>query len=275
MPVRQIVNAPLLSPPRYGLIAAAAAPPSSEGDQWINGMTWLPEICSGGGAVSVCNPTNKTIDDGPDAMEYDPFAIWIGDKCTTLSNTDKAARARRALANKESQLIASELWRGDIAQLEGSPNAFLAGPDTDILSASPVAIKDAFSGIDQERSVCGAGRTMIHVTISLGDLLASLQLIRREGNLWLSPVDSIVVIDAGYDGSDPDGDVDGSGNTQYMYATPLVTVRRGEIDVLGANAVEGINRADNTWGAIAERAAAATYDNCCVKGINVDIRTRG
>lgn len=274
-----VVPAPPATPPVYGLVTSARLPNEAD-DRWIRGFGYEPEACGTSSTAAICTTDNDKSVEASDAelLDYVPYVVWAGDMCTTIAQRDRRGRAQRLLLACESKTIARELWKGEVAQAESLPNKYLASSDTEVVggSSTEVALRDALAGMEEYLAACSCGgRSMIHVTTITATLLAGAQLVRREGDLLYTILNTIVVPDAGYDGSSPDGEVDGTGATAWMYGTGLVDVRRSSIDVLGVDNNSGINRANNDWTVIAERAAAATFDPCCLGGINVDLRERG
>lgn len=275
-----VVPAPPATPPVVGLITSARLPNEPD-DRWIRGFMYEPEACGTAGTAAICGTANdKSIETGDsNLLDFNPYVVWAGDKCTTIGERDRQGRAQRLLLACESKTIARELWKGEVAQAESSPNAYLASEDTEVIGGevTPVALRDALAGMEEYLAACSCGgRAMIHMTSITATLLYGANLIRREGDLLYTILNTIVVPDAGYDGSSPAGVIDGTGHTAWMYGTGLVDVRRSKIDVLGLGEFStGINRANNDWTVIAERAAAATFDPCCLGGINVDLQERG
>lgn len=279
MPIRNVVTAPPVQPPRYGLVASARVVPEPD-EHWIGGFSWDPEACGNGGVVEVCGDNTTLPDSTNDAgvRHYDPFVVFGEDECTTKSGRrDRDGRARRVLEACQSRQIEKEFWTGALLKASGVAGqvverAYLTNEDdVDVLAADPVAIRDSFAALEEARGNCSCGgRAMIHATIQTVTLLRSLDLVRREGNLILSVLDTIVVPGAGYDGSDPAGDVDGTGATAWMYGTSMVDVRLSSVDL-----TNDTERLVNTTTVRAQRAAAATFDPCCLYGINVDLAVRG
>lgn len=268
---RSAVVAPPALPPRVGLYASA--PVSNEtGDRWELGFTYLPESCGTGGVADPCDNATKTIDANPTTVEFDPFVVWAGDKCSSFGFDahDFPGRARRLLEACESFQVAHELWTGDLAQAQGFPNAFLASTASDEVSSSAVTPIIALSCLEQGLAECACGeRGMIHATRQIVSIWSQNQMLRREGGLTLTINDTIVVADAGYDGSAPDGSPAADGSI-WAYATGMVTVRHGPVDVVPGSFAEALDRSVNTIEFRAERLAAATFDPCCHLAVEID-----
>jgi len=203
--------------------------------------------------------------------------LRVGVSRTTLDqNVDLTDRARRALAVCEHGLIGSEFWTGELATAQGWPNAFLAGPTVTPLAYSdastPVNVVDSLAILEQSLAECGCGsRSMIHASPRLATLWASLSLIRREGGLLLTALDSIVVTGPGYDGSGPEslapaGPKPQTDTSSWAYGTGLVEIRLGPVADLS-----GFDEETNDHVAFAQRLAVARFVPCCHVGIDVNL----
>lgn len=279
---RAVVEAPLAQPPRVGLIPSVAAVQgesayTDDTARWAAGFSFAPENCGNIGAQNPCGGASKDIDDNQDVVNTEPIVLWAGDKCSPFDRSrDFGGRARRQLAAAESYQLASELWNGTLAKTEldaaGAPwpNQFLTSEASDVLTSGPTSPTDALAELEYALGQCAHGaRGMIHVTLHTATYLFGLQLIRREGNLLLTVLDTIVVADAGYGGAGPYGAAeDGS---QWAYATGMVQVRLGPVEVLGADMSQQMDRSVNTVEVIAERLGAASWDGCCHLAAELDL----
>lgn len=278
---KQAIDAVPAQPPRYGLLVAASV--IADETRWeIGGVAWSPEGCNGGGVMTVdCGSTEQlVIDNNPANAEADPFGVWAGDKCSTFGfkARDYEGRARRLLAATESFHIAHELWTGDLSVAEGLDNEPLAsaGADTVTAAASAVDVVTAFGLLDGALAACGAGRRgMLHVTPQVLLHARSQYLVELSGQQWITPLGTIVVADAGYDGSGPNGE--NPGTTQWAYATSMVQVRLSPIDVVPGSFADAVARAQavdrsvNTVELRAERLALVQWDACCHFAAQIDL----
>src|SRR5436309_1402118 len=108
---RDVLPAIPAAPPRISLLSAAL-PDTPASDRWISGFAWLPENCSGSGILDVCAVTPKTIPAQQGSLQFDPYTIWAGDKCSPFQflTRDWKGRALRLLAACEAYQIEHELW---------------------------------------------------------------------------------------------------------------------------------------------------------------------
>lgn len=281
MTVRAPVMPPPAAPPRYGLLTSAAPANDAPGTRWVEGITYDPETGVSGYRTDVCDPgaTDRAIAAPDGIVEWDPYVIGAGIRCTALAapRQDWRARARRALDSQAEAQISAELWTGELAQEHGYPNRWLADvTSVDILTESgPVGLTHGLACLEQYLAECNGGqRGMIHATPQVATHWQGLDLLRREGKLLLTVLDTIVVPGSGYTGTDPDGNV-GDGNV-WAYATGMVTVRRDDqVDYAGdplANP-EQVNRSTNLVELRAEQLALASWDGICHGGVRLDVTT--
>jgi hypothetical protein len=270
------VPAPPIQPPRVSLLTAAQliTDGADSGDRWGQGYTFVPEgNTAGGGVADPCSGA-FTSTRPPDVVEAEPFYVWEGDECSRLSRTydDVLARARRNLQGSESYHIAREFWRGDLATTEGWTNQpVLARADSDTLTNGPAQPLDALACLEQGLATAQRGRRgMIHATHALATYWQSLYLLHTEGTNLLTALGTIVVVDAGYDGSGPLGQaaVDGS---QWAYATGLVQVRLGPVGTMPDTEGQALDRLDNTVTAYASRLASPSWDGMAHLAAEVDV----
>lgn len=299
---RAVIPSPPAAPPPISLVASAVRPgETADGGtsilrddtgariRWEGGFAYLPENCAAAGRISTCdNATSKTIGDNLDTVDFVPYGVWAGFKCSTFGfeATDYQGRARRLLLAAESQQIEAELWSGDIAQENPDwPNRWFTDGSAVTVTDGPTSPSDALACLEQALAECGFGpRSMIHATPQIVTRWwdAVPGALRRDANrIYTQTRDTIVVPGVGYDGSGPDGTPAAEGSV-WAYATTVVTVLRGEIGVVpesyDAAVTEARNRSfaqaidpsDNTLEVRAERIAAATWDGCCLFAAEID-----
>lgn len=273
-----VVTPPAIQPPRVSLLASAEE--VTDGARWTAGLTFEPYGCGyNGGKMPVCVTDDTEYDDKSFASEHrvvevEPFVAWYGDSCSTATfrSRDFADRASRAFLAAESALIAHELWTGEITSSEGYPNPYLTdGGATDLGSGVPAGI--ALALLQQALADAIPGRGMIHATRDVAGLWYEAGGIRREGALLLDAFDNIIVADAGYPGTGPNGEARDVTNA-YAYATDLVQVRRdGQVRLLpGADDyAAAMDRDTNLIEWRAERIVTAYWSGCAHIGIGVDL----
>lgn len=279
--LRENVLAPPARAPQYGLIAAA---PVIDDGALPTGWAFTPEGCGNSGKLPILCAGNTTdmqlgSEDGSDwngaTIEGDAIWIYAEDRCSSLGsrNRDWQGRARRQLTAVESYELADELWSGTVTQAATPDleNRWLAGPaaQSDTLTSSGVTPVAALGCITQGLAEGLKGQQgMVHVTPQLLQHLAADSIITKQGNLWVTAMGHIVVADAGYDGSGPDGVA--ASTTQWMYGTPMIRVRLGTVEVIPGDLSDARNLAIaldypvNTIAVYAGRLAGYQWDNECV-----------
>jgi hypothetical protein len=224
-------------------------------------------IDTGADTPGAAPPQSDTTGDPNRQTLYEPFAVEAEDHCSAFGFQahDYEGRAIRRLRAVESAAIARELWTGELAAAAGNTgNRRLASTTTtdNLTSGGAVAAVRALALLEDGIAQCmDGGRAMIHVTRGGAAVLAHGGGLRREGNLLLTANDSVVVPDAGYPGTAPDGTAPAAGET-WAYATPMVTVRRSKPTVIPGSLAEAIDKNLNTIAYKAEELAAVTFD-CC------------
>jgi hypothetical protein len=279
---RAAVAPQMAMPPRVGLIPSLTAMMEEDAftgqARWGAGYAFNPEGCGSGGVLNPCGHDEKEIADNPAVIDVEPFVVWAGDKCAPWQlDRDWKGRSRRQLAATESYQVARELWRGDLASVEIDnngdpwPNRWLASPDSDVLTDGPTSIVDAVACLEHAMGQCAKGqRGMIHVTRQAATYMATQYLVRREGNLLLTIHDTIVVPDAGYDGSGPDGQ-DAAEGSSWIYGTTMIQLRMSPVDTVPNDMSEATLRTTNMVEFRAERLASAAWDHCCHLAVELDM----
>lgn len=274
----EVVEAPPVQPPRYGLIAAA--PVVDETGRWETGFEFEPGRCGAGGRIRMgCGfeDEDMTPDSARSVLDGEPFLIYASDRCSPKQRRDYAAMARAQLEAVRSFELAEELWTGSL----GLPQRRLTSPASDLLTSGAATPVEALACLEQGLGSCYKGRRgMIHVTPQLLTHLMAESAVRVEGGLVLTALGTIVVADAGYDGSGPADTEDGAptpaASTQWAYATGMIQVMLGRVEVTpDVSTDEGmsfaLNRANNTVTVYANQPAAWKWDECCHLAAEVDL----
>lgn len=269
-PALVVKPTPLLAP-RFGLLNSVP-PVSTDGDRWELGIKWTNEpacITDGTDTHGTFDPCDTEFEDDPAGMaggEFQPFGIYVAEQCSTFGEAaeDLNQRMTRALNAKSSYLVENEFWYGTQAQASSWANLFLTHMGSDALNdAGPI---EALGAIDSAMAQHTSARTAIYCTPKLLAYWVSAGLLRREGALWLSPVDSIVIPGSGWFGDDGST---GGDDYQFAYATPVPDVRLGPVTVLGP--APNQLATSNTRLVVASRVAAVTFDDCywVKQGVNL------
>lgn len=288
--MRDLVEAPPATPPRYSLLIAA---PTATDGRWEGGFEFAPEGCGTGGRTAVdCFGGTEELDPdtNPGVVGGEPYAVWAADRCSSFGYRarDYVGRARRQLAAIESFQIAEELWEGS---LNGEPslggqaidNRALVDPASDTVTDAPTSPTGALAALVAGLGQCGQGRQgMIHVTPQVLVHLAAVDAIYRDSGAWYAPMGHLVVADDGYTGAGPgaNGGVPAS-SSQWIYATSMLRVRLGAVQTLPdlpdddttnpSGWPAAVDPQTNTVLVIAQRLAAVTWDECCHLAAEVNL----
>lgn len=277
--MRTVVVAPRATAPPHSLIRAAVTNVDGE-DGWEKGLTYAPETPGGYRAFTRCSDaTYADLPDGPTpVVDYEPWELQIEHPCDSTLGYDRAAfdeQLRRALEATESYAIARELWAGDLTRGAADAGditdeernlALVIGPEV-LNGGAAVAPKHALGILEEAVGHALRGQqAYLHVGRRVQPLLADLF---RDGNLLTTRVGNLVVADAGYPGTPPDGVADAAG-VGWLYATGPVVVRRSPVfppDPDTAVIDTRTNRLTLTTG----RVVAATFDPSAHYAVPVDL----
>lgn len=281
------IEAPPLGPPAVGLLPTVAGISGLlvNVDPMRDEFAVEPEGCNEAntGVFDPCDTsTTRTAsrDNAAGEINVNAFEITVSDVCSTFGfeARDPQGRVERLMAAVESRRIEDELWTGTLSAAASFDNRFLADvTNVDIVTESGEV--DAIQGLaclEQGLADCDVGgRGMIHATAATVTHWSRFGLVRRQGPLLLSPNDHYIVAGQGYPGTSPDGEIPASIGSTWAYATGLVQVRRGPLQILPTDDSEAVDRTNNTRTYRASRLAAAWWSGCCHLGARLDIAACG
>lgn len=259
------VDPALLTPPRVSLLTAADIVPVTD-RRWESGFRTWTEGCEVAYEFDVCpDPESLKDSDGQGELtEYVPYVVYATDLCSTFTNRDFWARAQRKLILAESTKLETRLWTD-------TDNPSLAGNETATEGSGANTAVEGIAILDQAIGECTSGRGMIHVRPILMPQLIADHIVRREGNVYLSPMDNIVVPGRGYPGTGPAGQAVGA--TEWMFGhSGIVQVRHSEISFAPdrGDDASAIIRQWNDKIVYAERVTHVALDpTCCVIAVQV------
>lgn len=268
-----------------------------EGDRLGNGTKWRPYTEGGvGGAYDPCNAPTLSPGTLVGLQTAESFAIWEAESCSAFGEERLIAadRAKALLEATTSKRIGSELWKGTLAQAAAPAwtnrrinNPTAAGNLGKINAAAAVNRVAAFAALEQAIGEQGSGaQYFIHCTRRTASFWAADQLIKRVGTRLVSALGTIIVADAGYDGSSSTGAVTANGTQAWAYATGPIRVWVSDPEVQTSNQVtpmglpdisvtgdtigEAITRDTNLITVRAYRYAVAVFDSPVHVGVLVD-----
>ena len=278
------VPTPPLLPPRVSLLTAADVL-DNDTPRWEGGHAYLPETCTMAKIDTICPTTGNygSVTATPSQVQINPFFIYSIDQSSAFNRTtrDFYGRAQRNVLASEAYLIEKEFMSNTL----GLPNPYILNPaltKTVVTDGVALAPWHALAQVEQAAAELLVGeRIMIHMRPHILLVLSSANLVRREGNVWLTPMDSILVPGRGYPGTGPAGQavIDGS---EWIYATGRVQVRRGPIEYLPEKLeitsenpqgvpASAVNRQTNDIYVAAQRAVSVSFNsNCAVIAAQVN-----
>lgn len=277
IPANQRVVIPSIParPPRISLIGTAPTLDTG-GARWENGFRMRPEkdypqhmdptgaspshVAGGIEPADDCvigaRPFNANRDTAPAIIDAEPMLIWQIDVCSTLgwAAADYAGRALRALEAQRSYRLAQEVWEGRVSHDRGLPNVALT--DGNGYTAAPIESHKALNLVEQALGdVHGGAQGMIHMSPQVFGALVTNGGVRWSDSQqrYLSPMENLIVADAGYRGASPLGSAAAGAlpaASQWIYGTSMLYLVHDEPQLVPAadeNAMRlSIDRATNT-----------------------------
>jgi hypothetical protein len=192
------------TPPTTGLVQSAQRVNDTG---WESGLAWRPERCVTHQGFTPCGTLAGEPADSPAGIAYYiPPGFRVRDECSTLDGERDTARIRRQAEAITSFVVARELWNGALSvanpgTVDGTPyvNPYLAdGTGTDV---TPTAsdIPGMLGELEAAAMAASDGmQVFLHVPPAL--VLPMGNVLRRVGNVLYTPLDNVVVADAGYTG---------------------------------------------------------------------------
>lgn len=226
---------------------------------------------------------------------YIPWTIQHAERVSTIGFEafPFEARVKAGLVAKTPSALEYEFWTGEIAQAAGYPNHYLAmptvgngGPVVDLTPVDgggnrlPVAPRRALGYLEQALANAGSAapsgaqavtnvstgqpmgagrRGMVHCLPEIIPMWGD-DVLRREGALLLSQLDTVVIPGSGYPGTGPGG-IAPPANGSWLYATSWVHVRMSDVYLPDPDYLDHIERTQNTVTIRAQRDVVAYWDH--------------
>jgi len=252
---------------------------TGNGDRWELGFEFLPEstAVTGDDLSDPCSGADRTDPPALTSVEYQPWEVSTSFTCEApgFTPSELESRVLKQLDRVVNRNLGAELWRGDRSQAESWPNNWLAnsGTYTDLTPGSgsrPLvyALADLQQGLLDASNEAG----VIHATARLASLWFSADLIWLEDGKLVDLYGNTIITQPGYDGSDDNGAVVATHETEWAYATGPIEVRHGPVEIV-TEPVSVVDRETNTVRIHASRFVAAYWDNVVHLAINVDLCT--
>lgn len=265
----EVFEGPQIKRPRVSLLSSAEIVPLVS-ERWAGGFDLITEGCEDTRVYAVCpeegaDPKEFTSSGGTEP--YSPYILYATDHCSTWpAERQFYDRAQRKLEVGESTALEEQLWTGVVAGVTTNNPSLQS--TAQVITNTVTLPHDALAILDQAIGECSATQGMIHIRPQTLTFLVQNGIVRREGNVYLSPMDNIVVPGRGYPGTGPAGQAVAA--TEWMYGHPgIVQVRRGPIIRLGEDDKPSqYQHVTNDRLVIVERVAHVALDpTCCVYAI--------
>lgn len=242
-----------------GFLRSAGLLPASA--DWTGGITFTPS-CGGSDVWSCSYGVDKqNITDKGDPVEFDPFIVYAGKRCSGAPNTAELKElATISLKRGISGSLARELHSSDAAI--GNPD--LVSNAVDISLPAAPCVQNAIAGLMSAAGECGGGPLTFHVPFVALASLMTMNLVEFSEGRYRLGGHTIIVDD--YPNEPPTGGAAAGANEVWLYATGPVEYRLGEsTDV--AHFTERLNESI----VLAEQLAIVRFDPCCVFAILAEI----
>jgi hypothetical protein len=291
---RQFVAPPSFTPLPYGLLSTLGDNIRTPADgHWQAGVSWESLCAEGGttydeclvvtgtGAAPAPPPPSKTETTALTRRGAYPFTVYTKMDCSAVGFWDRADELiNRGFTQSEQWQVENALWTGTaggrpVVYPHLAANAQLVDPQAgDIViqtAATPVSgistavdIVEGIGLLESALADCYDGVGVIHVPRVLAAALADSMLLVRDGSRYRTPNGNLVVLGAGYRGTNPAGATISGQVT--VYATGAMFIYRARARIM--NGSGAFNRAENTLEAIIERNYLIGWD-CCHLAINI------
>jgi hypothetical protein len=244
------------TPPVSGLIALAEHPEIKD-PHWQLGYAYRPEVPAkvirARSLASAHLGANQGNPDWSGIVRTVPVLLTVEDTISAMDFAveDYPKRAERLLGAYSSLLLEHELWTGEMAALDSLPNRVLAHSDAiDITGSSTFGMQAAVAYLVGALGGAGMTSAMIH---------APQHLAIQTPSAWRNEDTEkefgfVLVSGTGYDGTGPGGTGD-----NWVYATEMVNVRLGPIEVIPDTFAAAIDKSSNTITYYAQRVGAADF----------------
>lgn len=253
------------APNAVNLLASALRPGDGAG-RWQEGMAWRSELCPTYQGYNPCTELDEGPEVGGDGLVYHvPVAYRVADECSLMSGKFDEGRVTRLANAVASFVVAQELWTGALSAMDpydlpnggavDQVNHHLASTVAEVVVAPGGGVMAALAELEEHvRGVTRGQQVFLHAPIGLVSQVA--QNLRRVGNELRTATDGILIGDAGYPGTGPDGT-----GANWIYGTGPVAVRLGPVATTVAPPAT-VDRQTNTRSVWADRMFAVTFDPC-------------
>lgn len=265
-----LVEAPAVTPYRYGLASVAQGAPVSDA-HWRMGVEYeqigtyaanvWPGACYEGATPDLDLPA------GAPTVQGLPFSVYAGVDCKPIGYTEEyiLARARAILALGWQHAAEQALWTG----AAGSAPALISTTETIDTGLSVVA---GIAALEKYLTDNYSGVGVIHAARDFAAYAQQQrQIVERVGSLQ-TVLGTGFCFGGGYPNTAPGGDAAEDG-TMWLYATGMLTVRRDEAFISGGLGA-ALSRLTNDAMVYAEQPTVLTVDGP-IAAVSIDLTQVG
>lgn len=287
-PRNGVVEAPLIVPSAFGLLAVVEPENSVDEDRWIRGFSqeWETTVDTLKNWDDT-DTTSYTLVNNATVNYYDeikPFFIELEEVRSTLGflGLDRLERLKRQLEGVTQKALERELWEGDIRIGRSHDNKALVQGATVLNSGTALSAKRALALLEHTIATTSHGgeQGMIHMTRDVAAILSSNSnmLFHETAKDHLQTMGGTpVIVGSGYTGKGPtsvtNGDETPSITNKWIYGTGTVRVYLGKIDVVNDNLAQAYDVSGNAndMRIKAIRPAAVYFDTSIHLAVRVDL----
>lgn len=286
-PRNGVVEAPLIVPSAFGLLAVVKPENSVDEDKWIRGFSqeWETEIYAANNWDDTDNTSEAVVSPGTINYydEIKPFFIEVYEDRSTLGflGLDRIARVKRQLEGVTQHAMEVELWDGAIRKGESHNNVALSSATATVLnSGTALSPKRALALLEHHIGLASDGgeQGIIHATRDVVALLSSNSnmLFHEKDKDHLQTMGGTpVIVGSGYSGNGPDGatGATASDTNKWIYATGTVRTYLGDVDIVNDNLAQAYDVSGNAndMRLKAIRPAAVYFDTSIHLAVRVDL----
>lgn len=260
-----ITTGPRITTPRISILSVAETVTHND-ERLGGGIGFRPDGAPEGDVYEVCD--SGALDAGTVAskLDADPFVLVSSDRSSTFGTGNQGEtaewreRATRKLLGIEAYLIERQLYLNGLGLTNFTP--LTASSATTVTSGGISALAALALAEDTAASATlGGYRAIFHVRPSVLSLWAASNGIRREGNLWLTATDNIVLPGRGYTGAGPaPGNAAPTDDSEWIYLTTGIQVHRSQVIVSPDSLSAATDRSSNETQFYAYRYAGIVWD---------------
>ena len=241
-----------------GFIRAARLLP--DGVDWSGGVSFLQNC--GGTSTWSCDfaGATKDIPQTQDPVEFDPFIVYAGERCSGKPFTAELEQlARNKLVRSRSGSMAQELH----SSAYGNPGLVDSATDITPVGGAP-CINNAIAGLLSAACDCSGGDVVIHAPLVVLASLMQYDLVKYEDGRYRLGAYTVIV-DC-YPNVEPDGGTPPAEDEVWLYSTGPVEYAMGNVEV-----IQNFDNETNEDVVLAEQLSILRFDPCCVHAIRASI----